>query len=336
MIFNKVFIEEQVLDNPSTAGILKKLGSPDYVTIRKIEDYFGRFQKPYLEKRTNLNLYIGRKEGELVKEAPPAYGYGNAPHYYFIHSYNCIYECEYCYLQGYFSSPDIVLFVNYDEMVERMKAIVKNVEPGVPEVWFHAGEFSDSLALSNITGELEHYYHFLRETPLAKIELRTKSANIKSLLALTPLPNLIVSFTLNHEDATRLIEHKTASLNGRLKAMKTLASHGFRLAIHLDPLLADNAAEERYKLLSKQIFSELEPDALEYISLGIVRFSDDTWQAFQKNYPTSKILSNAFHTTPDGKRKIDRSLRRPLLKQVFSSLAEAGMPPEKIYFCMED
>jgi hypothetical protein len=35
MIFNKVFIEEQVLDNPSTAGILKKLGSPDYVTIRK-------------------------------------------------------------------------------------------------------------------------------------------------------------------------------------------------------------------------------------------------------------------------------------------------------------
>jgi spore photoproduct lyase len=127
--------------------------------------------------------------------------------------------------------------------------------------------------LSNITGELEHYYHFLRETPLAKIELRTKSANIKSLLALTPLPNLIVSFTLNHEDAARLIEHKTASLNGRLKAMKTLASHGFRLAIHLDPLLADNAAEERYKLLSKQIFSELEPDAAGvYIARGCAVF----------------------------------------------------------------
>ena len=30
------------------------------------------------------------------------------------------------------------------------------------KIWFHAGEFSDSLALSHLTQEVEVYYDFLK------------------------------------------------------------------------------------------------------------------------------------------------------------------------------
>ncbi|MEL6821384.1 MAG: hypothetical protein AAFP70_06475, partial [Calditrichota bacterium] len=107
-MFECLFLEEQVKDNKYAMRILEAFPDVPVRDIRKVEDVFGRVKKPYLQKRTNLNLFIGRKEGNLVKEAPDAYGLDGEPHFYFIHAYNCIYECEYCYLQGYFNSPDLV------------------------------------------------------------------------------------------------------------------------------------------------------------------------------------------------------------------------------------
>ena len=94
-MFERVFVEQSVLAHPQTKHILTTLNSTPEV-IEKIEDYWGRSKKPYLQKRDNLNLYIGKKLGTKVKEAPPAYGLGHEKHYYFIHAYNCIYECQYC------------------------------------------------------------------------------------------------------------------------------------------------------------------------------------------------------------------------------------------------
>ena len=132
-------------------------------------------KKPYLQKRDNLNIFIARKTGDLVKEAPPAYGKGDEKHFYFVHAYNCIYECQYCYLQGYFNSPDLVLFVNYDEIISEMERLAIKY----PNAWFHAGEFSDSLALSDLTGELPYLHKFAEHHPTVKIELRTKSVNLR-------------------------------------------------------------------------------------------------------------------------------------------------------------
>jgi len=104
-------------------------------------------------------------------------------------------------------------------------------------VWFHAGEFSDSLALSNLSGELELYHKFSQENPRAIIELRTKSVNTKELEKLTPIDNLIVSFSLSPADMARRIDLKTPSTIARLKAMKNLNEHGWKTAAHFDPII---------------------------------------------------------------------------------------------------
>ncbi|MCB0279889.1 MAG: hypothetical protein KDD94_10320, partial [Calditrichaeota bacterium] len=207
-MFAKIFVESAVINNPYTHKILKKLKRTDFIEIDKLETIFGAVKKPYLQKRNNLNLFIGRKLGERVKEAPDAYGIAGQKHFYFVHAYNCIYECEYCYLQGYFNSPDIVLFVNHDEIIADMQRIVDQF--ATEQIWFHAGEFSDSLALSHLTGELALYWDFFRKNDKAKLEIRSKSANTKELLNLYPLENAVISFSLSPESAIKQYDHKTA------------------------------------------------------------------------------------------------------------------------------
>jgi spore photoproduct lyase len=154
-MWNEVYVENKIKDHPRVQSILGKLRK-DPLYIERYDDLWGRSRKPYLHKRDQLNLFLARKEGQLLKLAPDAYGSAGEPHYYFIHAYNCIYECQYCYLQGYFNSPDIVLFINHEEILQEMQATLEKHQG--QKVWFHAGEFSDSLALTHLTGELDLYH----------------------------------------------------------------------------------------------------------------------------------------------------------------------------------
>ena len=153
-MFRKILYEKSIKDLPQTQRILKRFSKVPAQEIALVDDVFGRAYKPYLQKRDSLQLFLGKKRGKLLKPTPDAYGLGTGPHYYFVHAYNCIFECEYCYLQGYFSSPDIVLFLNHEEICEAIEAKTKeHLAEGHANVWFHAGEFSDSLALAAWTGD---------------------------------------------------------------------------------------------------------------------------------------------------------------------------------------
>ncbi|MGH1363953.1 MAG: radical SAM protein [Calditrichia bacterium] len=335
MRFETIFVEEQVRYNPYSQKILQAFPNVPVRYIRKVEDVFGRVKKPYLHKRTGLNIFVGRKEGHLVKEAPDAYGLANEPHYYFIHAYNCIYECEYCYLQGYFNSPDLVFFVNHDEIVSEMHQTCAE-HPEAKRIWFHAGEFSDSLALSHVTAEWDVYWEFLRSQPRAKIELRTKSVNIKALLDLPALDNVTISFSLSPDDATRKYDRKTPSFSARLKALHRIAKHGYRIGIHFDPIVdSPNLAAEYQDLLSNLLIT-VKPDQIEYISLGVVRFTKDVYSQFKRNYPNSDMQAAEFVSSFDNKVRYSRPHRLSLLNRIKQMCIEAGLHDEQVYLCMEN
>ncbi len=251
-MFEKAFVEKDILNLKRTQDILSKISYKKIEEIEKVEDIFGRVKKPYLQKRTELNIFLGRKKGELVKEAPEAYGTKGDPHYYFVHAYNCIYECQYCYLQGYFHSPDLVIFVNHEEILTEIEKKIADTKDGFTP-WFHAGEYSDSLALSNITGELPIYFDFFKKHPQAKLELRTKSANIRELMHLPPLKNVITSFSLSPEKAIKSYDLKTPPLKTRLKAMKGLFDKGHPIGLHLDPVIFEDDFENSYRDLLKNL-----------------------------------------------------------------------------------
>ncbi|MBL7664834.1 MAG: hypothetical protein JNM93_06840 [Bacteriovoracaceae bacterium] len=333
-MFEKIFVESDILALPFTQNLLSKFAKTPIETIDKVENYWGRVKKPYLQKRETLNLYIGKKLGNLIKKAPQAYGTQNGLHYYFIHAYNCIYECQYCYLQGYFQTPDIVLFVNHDEIIAQMKNLL--IENPNEDIWFHAGEYSDSLALSHITEELPLYWKFFKEHPRAKLELRTKSANIKALSNLAPLSNIFVSFSLSPEQEIKDYDLKTAGLKARLNAISTLAQAGHQIGIHLDPIILGDNTLLHYEKLLEQLKSTLDWNQLAYISLGVVRFTKDVYREIEHNYPDSKLHAQEFITSFDGKVRYPKPIRMKVLKQIQGLCLAAGIAAEKIYLCMED
>lgn len=330
-MFEKVFIEAGLKNHAKTIHILNKIKYKELAYLESYDDVWGKVKKPYLQKRTNLNLFIAKKKGQKVKEAPAAYGHGSEKHFYFIHSYNCIYECEYCYLQGYFNSPDIVFFINHDEIISEMQEIANKY----PNAWFHAGEFSDSLALSHISDELALYHKFFKENPKNKLELRTKSVNLKPLLTLPPLENIITSFTLSSKRAGEHFDVRCPSVKHRLKAIKTLVEHGNQIGIHLDPMIFSDSFVSDYEDLVKELSRILPNESLDYISLGVVRFTKDVFQEVEKNYPESPISKQDYSKSFDGKIRYNLPHRMWMLNKVKEILIP-HYDSEKIYFCMED
>lgn len=334
-MFERIFIERELKDHPRAQEILARFKNTPVKEIERVEEIFGRVKKPYLQKRESLQLFLAQKRGPLVKEAPAAYGQAGDPHYYYIHAYNCIYECTYCYLQGYFHSPDLVLFLNHEEILKEIEQVILNT-PSNQTPWFHAGEYSDSLALSHLTGELPLYYDFFRQYPQARLELRTKSANVKEIMELPPLNNVTVSFSITPAKDVKEHDLKTPPLKARLSAMKKLADHGHRLGLHFDPIIWSEHMMAEYEELLNQIKDHLSWDAIDYLSLGVVRFTKDVYHQVEKNYPDSPFLKSDFVKSFDGKVRYMKAQRAWMLGGVQNLALSAGLSPQKIYLCMED
>jgi spore photoproduct lyase len=325
-----IYLEKNIEHSPHTARVLKAFEHLPVTIIDRYDEYWGRFKKPYLHKRTDLNLFLAEKKGEIVKEAPDAYGTQGEPHFYFINAYNCIYECQYCYLQGYFNTPDLVLFLNYQEIIRH----IENKIQSFPNAWFHAGEFSDSLAMSQITQEWAFFWKLFAQYPEAKLELRTKSNNIKALLDLPAQANCMITFSLSPDPATKSFDLKTPRLSARLKAIKALVAKGHPIGIHFDPIIYQEGFAEYYQAIITELANMIPEKQWVYTSLGVVRFSQNDYREVEKNYPNSALLSYPFEKTRDDKYKYHQPLRVHLLNTLRNSLLQY-QDPEKVYFCME-
>lgn len=332
-MWNEVYLEKALENHPRALAILDKVKKTPLL-IESYDELWGRSKKPYLQKRDTLNLFLAKKNGQLLKKAPDAYGSAGDPHYYFIHAYNCIYECQYCYLQGYFNTPDIVLFINHEEIIQEMQKTLDEHPAG--NVWFHAGEFSDSLALTHLTGELDLYHEFCSKNPRAIIELRTKSVNTRELEKLKPLPNFIVSFSLSPKDMAKRVDLKTPSVDGRLKAMAQLQQNGWKIAAHFDPIVYEDNFQEKYQDLLKMMEEMDLTSHLNYLSLGVVRFTKEVYRETERNYPDSVIHTGPMVKSFDGKVRYHRPMRMWMMNSVKEAAIKAKIPAEVIYLCMED
>jgi spore photoproduct lyase len=331
-MFEKVFIEKDLMSLVKTEDIMSRLPQARICVIDNYEDVFGKLRKPYLLKRMRLDLFLAKKRGDLLKATPPAYGSKDVPRFYFVHQYNCIFECEYCFLQGYFDSPDIVCFLNHDEIaaaIGEKAQVYKN-----QEVWFHAGEFSDNLALSSLLDDWAVYWECMAQIPWARLELRSKSAAIKSLLKLPPLKNIVVSFSLGTAKQVSDFDHKTAPLASRLKAAKQLSEYGYAIGWHFDPIIADENIAADFRQIAEQSFAAVPKP--QYISIGMLRFSDPVYRAMQRHYPKSQMHHPSIQKHLGSKLSYPSQMRDRVLSQIESILLETGYAPELIYRCMEE
>lgn len=202
------------------------------------------------------------------------------PHFYeLILSNGCPYDCSYCYLKLTFrGNKKPVLFTN--EWHEIEKELLS-----IPKGSFVTGELADSLAVipPNLAPALE-WFSSQKDRFLV---LLTKSTNIKSLLSRKPSSQIIVSFSVNSEEAWSHYERLTPNPVERLKAATKLKEKGWRVRVRLDPVILNgNEALDSYKKICQKI-ARLAPEMVTLGSLrpycGLYRFSPTApWYGLKK------------------------------------------------------
>lgn len=290
--YSTIYVERELFDHPRAKKIMARFAKASVITIERHSEIFNPGQQNFRLQKRNPSLILARKHGPLVHRAPAGYGIGGAENFYFSHMLNCPYDCRYCFLQGMFNSAHHSLFVNYEDFVTAVGEAAGRVDD--QPAWFFSGYDCDSLAMDDLTGFAEHFIPALDAMPNAHLELRTKSAQTRSLLRLEAHPRVVVAFSMSPETIVDALEHGTARLTARIAAAQRLAAAGWKIGLRFDPLVHHDQWRASYQHCIDQIAAALTPSCIHSISVGPMRFPKAMFTKVRRLYPNEAMLADEF------------------------------------------
>ncbi len=328
-LIHTLYIERGVADHPLAKRVAERFADAVRVPCERYTEVFNpRSQSFRLQKRRPA-LVLARKFDNFVLATPPDYGIGGENNYYFSHMMNCLYDCRYCFLQGMYRSAHYVVFVNYADFAAALDARLA-AHPGA-DVWFFSGYDCDSLAFEPVTGFVEHFLPFFAQRPRAQLEIRTKSTQIRTLLATPPLPNVVVACSLTPSATAARLEHRVPSVARRIEAMAALAERGWRIGLRFDPLILEADFESHYRGLFDQVFSRIPRRAVHSVTLGSFRMPREYFRNALRQYPEEPLFAGPL-TNSEGTVSYGPARDRDMVA-FCAELLERYIAPEQLYSC---
>ena len=303
-----IYIENQIKNHPRTNQIISKFK-------KKIEviycDHYGEIfnikSQNFRIQKKKPSLILAKKEGRKLHDIPKSFSIGGKKNYYFSHMLNCIYDCEYCFLQGKHMSSHYLLFVNYEDFFLEIEEKIKQNRH--QESYFFSGYDCDSLAFDGITNFVDCFIPIFKKNKNAILELRTKSTQIQKILKHKPIDNCIVAFSFTPENISKLIEHKVPSVKKRIIAMKNLANKGWKIGLRFDPIIPACNFAKIYDNLFKDIALNIPNESIHSISFGMMRFPKKMFKKIIKENSGKRINlldlenKNGIYSYSDVKKK---------------------------------
>jgi spore photoproduct lyase len=124
-----IYIEKDILKSKSAKQIVDIIKPNDIVVIDNYKEVLNQtnsnwhfnkqFQKFILAKRKDEFYYKG---SYLTSDMNQKYFYYNTL------ALNCLYHCEYCYLQGMYNTPHLVMFLNNKDFITATKNLLKQTK----------------------------------------------------------------------------------------------------------------------------------------------------------------------------------------------------------------
>lgn len=289
--FSHIYIEEAAFSYAFTQRVLKKFPKATVVTIQSYRDIFARPQQNFRLQKMSMKLILAvKKDNYLYSGNDKVQDYGSSYFFYNALMLNCIYDCDYCYLQGMYPSANNVAFVNLEDYFSATtKAVIERNNRDKPVVLALSYD-TDLLAFETRLPYCHSWIEYSRKMHNLTIEIRTKSANYRSIVDLEPHNGVILAWTLSPEKVIKTYEKKTAPLSQRLKAAHQALSRGWQVRLCFDPVLRVSQWEELYLQLIKQSFEILPATQVYDVTLGVFRMSKTHFKNARKRQPESDLF----------------------------------------------
>ncbi|KNY29947.1 SPL family radical SAM protein [Pseudobacteroides cellulosolvens] len=277
-LFNSIYIEENAFEFPITREILKNHSSTPIIKIRNYKDVFNRPKQNFSIQKHNQSLILAVKKDNFLYKGPEVcQNFGHTNFCYTSFLLNCVFDCEYCYLQGMYPSANLVAFVN----TEQYKQAIKDAASNKP-IYLAASYDTDLIAFHNAIPYMEYFYDFFKANTDITVEIRTKSGNESFYRNYPPTENVIIGFTLSPEGIIKKFEKHTPSLDIRLKAIRTAISEGYKIRICLDPIFINPGTDALYEPFFQYIFDKIHSDDILDVGYGFFRMSHDFFKRIEK------------------------------------------------------
>jgi spore photoproduct lyase len=240
----------------------------------------------------------------------------------------CGYACSYCSIQSFYDSQKIYFQNNFSEKLNSLKLD--------PDTLYHVGtgQSSDSLMWGNRNNILTDLFTFARKNPNVILELKTKSANISWADNLEVPANVVITWSLNAPTIITHEEHRTASLESRLSAARTLADKGVLVGFHFHPIVYFEGWEQEYRDITETIQHKFSVSETVMISLGTLTFIKPVLRTLRESGISSKVLQIPMLDTA-GKYSYDDETKVKLFSHLFNSFSSEWQEHVFFYLCME-
>lgn len=285
-----IYIENDIKHHPRVKKILHRFKHvKNLIYCDHYGEVFNTKAQNFRLQKKNPALILAKKMNRFALPTPEGFGIGGARNFYFSHMLNCLYDCRYCFLQGMYTSANYVVFVNYDDFKQEIQTIINETQQ---TTYFFSGYDADSLVFDDITDFVDEFVPFFSGMANTFLELRTKSVNIKKLLTLPSLENIVVAFSFTPHEISKDIEHGVPSVEKRIAAMQQLVAHGYLIGIRLDPLIYATNYKQFYKTLIEALFNKIDLQRIHSVTVGSLRFPKTMYQKLITLYPEDKLLAH--------------------------------------------
>lgn len=240
---------------------------------------------------------------------------------------NCGFRCSYCTIQTFYSGR-----ITFDKNLrEKLKAISLDSDR-----FYHigTGQSSDSLMWGNHNGVLDDLCEFAKEHPNVILEFKTKSDNVSYFLLYKMPRNIVISWSLNTDTIIKNEEHRTVSLERRLKAARCVADRGISVGFHFHPLVYYEDWQEEYLSLVEMVKEKFSPEEISFISFGTVTLIKPVIKQIRARGAATKILQMPMVQDPKGKLTYPDTMK----VEMFAHMLQAFEPWRDqvfMYLCME-
>ena len=153
----RIVVEQAVRDSALARRFRRAFPGADLVEIGSLKEHLanrGDTRPPGYGARRET-VFIVRERHDFFKNCPCTRGAVPCGYHILNLGFGCVFDCAYCFIQGYANSPGIILPANHEDFFDRFECFASS--PAARRwrrqglIRIGTGEFSDSLALDHLT-----------------------------------------------------------------------------------------------------------------------------------------------------------------------------------------